>query len=245
MTPSPSLLQLVERVVFVLDVRAVEHHEDDEEPLVGPRPDERILLPRPFTDVFDRLLGQAKATARFDMRALAVRDRQTREKVHGRLVVADCGQHPGERHFDRPFGPLVVVRRLLDVPLATLRILHRDAGIGPLLLSLHERVNRIRVRRALSPHARTDCGSRVVGGCQSSASGASMAASSAAPSARRTGVSEQAERRSGVTFTRSLREQTEPTTGDRLRPLESVAEIVKIQPSLTLCRLERQVADAL
>jgi hypothetical protein len=66
-------------------------------------------------------------------------------------VVTDGGQDAGKRDFDRSLGALVVVRRLLDVPFAAVRILDRDTGIGPLLFALHECVDRLRLRRALAP----------------------------------------------------------------------------------------------
>src|SRR5450432_1286609 len=54
--PFAASLDFVQRVVLVFDVRAVEHHQDDEEPLIGPHADERVLLPRPRTDMLYRFL---------------------------------------------------------------------------------------------------------------------------------------------------------------------------------------------
>jgi hypothetical protein len=144
---SSLFLHLVEHVVLVLDVRAVEHHQDGQQSLIRPRAHERVLLPRPAAGTLERFLAQAKSTTWLHVGALLVSDRENRQKVDGRLMVADRGQHARERHFDRPFGPLIVVWRLLDVPFPAQRILNCQARIGSLLLSLHERVGRVRVRR--------------------------------------------------------------------------------------------------
>src|SRR5262249_18062714 len=45
------------------------------------------------------------------------------------------------------FRSLIVVRRLLDVPLAAERVLNRQTRIGSLLLGLNERVDVTRIRR--------------------------------------------------------------------------------------------------
>ena len=147
---STLVLQLVERVVLVFEIRAIEHHQDDQQALVRPRADERILLPRPFAGVLDRFLGQAKTPARLYMRAFPVADRQRRQKVDRRLRVADGREDAGERHFDRSFGALVIVGRLLDVPLPAERVLNRHARIGTMLFAQHEGVRRVRVRRPLA-----------------------------------------------------------------------------------------------
>src|SRR5882724_3785027 len=60
-TPSPCFSTSLQGVVLVLDVRAVEHHQDDEESLIGPHADERVLLPRPLADVLDGFVDQPKA----------------------------------------------------------------------------------------------------------------------------------------------------------------------------------------
>src|SRR5262245_50157591 len=58
-----SALHIIQRVVFVLEVRAVEHHQDDEQSLIRTHADERVLLPRPLAGVLERLVGQAEAAA--------------------------------------------------------------------------------------------------------------------------------------------------------------------------------------
>src|SRR5262249_49849412 len=65
----------IERVVLVLHIRAVEHHQDDEESLVRTHADERILLPRPCADLFQRSVRQTKPSAWLRVRASVVRDR--------------------------------------------------------------------------------------------------------------------------------------------------------------------------
>ncbi len=82
-------LDFVQRVILVLDVRTVEHHQDDEEPLIRPHADERVLLPRPLADMLDGFVGQPKTTARLRVDAFVVLHRERRQKILGRLVVAD------------------------------------------------------------------------------------------------------------------------------------------------------------
>src|SRR5215468_11058864 len=140
------LFHFIENVVLVLDVRAVEHHQDDQQPLVGTHAHERVLLPRPAVDGLDGFLRQTKTAARLDMRSLVVFDGERWEKVDGRLVVANCREYARQSHFDRAFRALSVVRRLFDVPLAARRICDSYARIRALLLSLYEGIDHVRVR---------------------------------------------------------------------------------------------------
>src|SRR5262249_12510025 len=76
-----SLADLVKRVVRVLEIGAVEQYQDHEQPLVRPHADERILLPRPFADMLEIVVGEAKTAAGLDVRpSLAIVDRERRQE---------------------------------------------------------------------------------------------------------------------------------------------------------------------
>src|SRR5258706_5517648 len=69
---------VVQRVVRVLEVEAVEHEQDREQTLVRPHPDERVHLPRPLAAASQRRLVQAETSAGLDARARCVAHREGR-----------------------------------------------------------------------------------------------------------------------------------------------------------------------
>src|SRR6266849_1224821 len=56
-------LDLVQRIVLVLEIRAVEHHQDDEQAFVRRRADEWVLIPGPLAAIFERRVMQAESSA--------------------------------------------------------------------------------------------------------------------------------------------------------------------------------------
>src|SRR6267378_2174045 len=142
-------LHVVQRVVDVLEIRAVEHQENDEQSLVRFRADERVLLPGPLTHLLHGWQFQPESSARRGSHARFVAHRERREKVDRGLVIAGGRQHARQHHFDRTFGSLVVVRRLLHVPLAAFGIGDDHAGVRSVLLLREEGVGCVRIGRAL------------------------------------------------------------------------------------------------
>ena len=145
------ILELVDGVVRVLQVRAVEHHQDRQQPLIRLLSDEGVLLPGPFAVIRQRGLIQPEAAARFDMPAGRVAQRERWQVVDRRLVVADRREHARQDDFDRSFVAAadVVPRRLLDVPLPARRVAHHHAGVDAAAgLRPQEGVFGVRVGRA-------------------------------------------------------------------------------------------------
>jgi hypothetical protein len=87
-----AVLVLVERVVAVLQIRAVEHHHEREQSTVRPRADEGVLPPGPYALAVQRLFLEPESPARFRARAPVVLQLERGEVVHHRLVVADPRQ---------------------------------------------------------------------------------------------------------------------------------------------------------
>src|SRR2546422_3139389 len=86
-------LHVVQRVVDVLEIRAVEHHEDDEQSLVRFRADERVLLPGPLAHLLHGPQLQPESAAWGCSHARLIAHRERREKVDRRLVIAGGRQH--------------------------------------------------------------------------------------------------------------------------------------------------------
>src|SRR5262249_43342980 len=101
--------------------------------------------------VFERLLVQSEAAAGLTVSTLGVTACERRQKVHRRLMVADRRQHTGEHDLDRTFRALIVVGRLLDVPLAPLRIGPHHARIRTVIFFAEERVRIVGLGRAFPP----------------------------------------------------------------------------------------------
>src|ERR1700730_18097083 len=111
-----SPFHLIQRVVLVLEIGAIERDQDDEEPLIRRRADKGVLLPRPWTAILERGVGEAEPPATFRVRARTRRvgHYEGREVVHRRLVIADCPEHMREHDLRLCFCAL------LDMPLTPL-----------------------------------------------------------------------------------------------------------------------------
>ena len=72
---------LVERVVGVLEVGAVEHHQHHDQSLVRLGADERVVFPLPEAGLLQRRILQAEAAADFDRLAEVVFQRERRQEV--------------------------------------------------------------------------------------------------------------------------------------------------------------------
>src|SRR5262245_25091897 len=124
----------VDGVVRALQIDAVEHHEYHQQSLMGPRTRERILFPVPRGALCEIGTLQAESAARLLSAAERVSQRERRQIVDGRLVIADSGEHPRQYNFDRSLGPARIMRRLLDRPFAPAWIDDRHAGAHSTLL---------------------------------------------------------------------------------------------------------------
>src|SRR5262245_21219639 len=120
---------LVQRVVGVLEIRAVEHQQDDQQSLVWPLSDKGVLLPRPFALTDERRQVQAEAASAFDMDTRFVAHRERLEVVDGRLVIAERGEDAREHDFGRPFVA-VMCRWLFRLQLAYMRLADADARVA-------------------------------------------------------------------------------------------------------------------
>ena len=93
-------LHIVEGVVGVFQIGAVQHHQNDEQPLVRFRADERILLPGPLPQLFEVFDIRPEAAAGLLMRALVVPQDERLHEIDGRLVIAERRQDPRLDDFD-------------------------------------------------------------------------------------------------------------------------------------------------
>src|SRR5205823_5005223 len=108
------------------------------------RSDEWIALPRPLAAIFQRLLVRPEPPATGGERAsLCIAKGVGRKKVHRRLVIAESRQHARQRHLDRTFFSL------FDAPFETVWIADGHAGADAVRLHVDERVDRLRIGRAL------------------------------------------------------------------------------------------------
>src|ERR1041385_2208127 len=74
--PARPVVVLVQGVVRVLQIGAVEQQQDDEQPLIRPLADERVLLPRPLPAVLQRGQIETEAAALNQMRARSIAQRE-------------------------------------------------------------------------------------------------------------------------------------------------------------------------
>src|SRR5262245_14133286 len=82
-------LHVVQRVVRVLQIPAVEDEKNDEEPPKGKSVDKRIVLPCPRTASVQRRFVQSEPSSGFELRSLRVGQFECRQVIHGRLMVAN------------------------------------------------------------------------------------------------------------------------------------------------------------
>lgn len=135
---------------FVLQIRAVEHKEDDEQTLVGLGADKRVLLPQPLACFLERLMIETESAAELGTSTEAVGERERRQQVHGRLVIADGRQNARHHHFDRAFRRALALRRLLHTPFAPFRTSDSHPGIHARAFRLDERVHRVGIRSVVA-----------------------------------------------------------------------------------------------
>src|SRR5688572_14525819 len=145
---APAVAAFVDRVVAVLQVRAVEHHESHEQSLVRPAADEGVLFPAPWPQLLEAFLLEPEPAAGFRVGAPVVLEGEGGQIVHGRLVIPDRRKDAREHDFHWPFVFETTGKRLLHAPLTPLWIDDRQARVDTGMLPLHERVDSVRIRSA-------------------------------------------------------------------------------------------------
>src|SRR4029453_8616271 len=130
------LVDLVQRVVRVLQVGFVQDHHQDPESVVRPGPDKRIAKPGPFAHIFQDRVLRAKPSLRLYAWRGPPAEGPPGQVVHRWLVISDRRQDAGRDDFNLRFGPL------LDAPLHAVLISDREPGAHADGLLAHKGVGR-------------------------------------------------------------------------------------------------------
>ena len=115
-----AVAMFIERVVAVLEVGAVEHHQQHDQALIRLGADERVVFPLPEAGLLERRVLEPEPAADFDMRAEVVFQLEGRQVIDRRLVVADRRRTAATTRLRPGLRDRVRREGLLDAPLPAL-----------------------------------------------------------------------------------------------------------------------------